>query len=88
MKMASPTLKIKYVPPPSKEEVKGPLLNPAALPALLAVGDLLLPLSLLVNPFPPPNPKLLLPFPAPKRRAAVERTPPTVLELPLLADDD
>jgi len=64
------------------------LLNPTVPPALLAVGDLLLPLSLLVNPFPPPNPRLLLPLPAPKSRAAAKRTPPAVLELPLFADDD
>lgn len=60
------------------------MLNPTPL-ALAEVGDLLLPLSLPVNPLPPPNPSPLLPLPAPSRRAAVKR--PVLLELPLLTDD-
>lgn len=73
MKIASPTLKIKYVPLPSKFDVDGRLAE------LDVLNDPLLPeLKLLLPPFPPTKLRARLPLLL-RIRTAADRTP--MLEL-------
>ena len=76
IKIASPTLKIKYVPLPSKFEVEAKLVELEAPndPTLLA-------LRLLLPPLPPTKLSARLPFPPPSNRAAAIRTPLPELKL-------